>query len=81
MKMWVSLSQLRERLRQEARELVGDEVCGELVPFSFSHTDGGEVIKPAAMAYIPDVWAKIQDLLEKNDDNHKGYNMLYTTLH
>ena len=60
-------------MRREARELVGDEVCAELVPFSFSHKDGGEVIKPAAMAYIPDVWAKIQDLLENNDDNHKGY--------
>ena len=62
------------KMRQEARELVGDEVSAELVQFSFSHKDGGEVIKPAAMAYIPNVWEKIKDLLEKNDDKHKGYN-------
>ena len=59
-------------MRQEAARLVGDDVMAELVPFSFSHKDGGEVIKPAAMAYVEDLWAKIQDLLEANDDSHRG---------
>ena len=59
-------------MRQEAVQLVGDDVMSELVPFSFSHKDGGEVIKAAAMAYIPNLWAKIQDLLEANDDSNRG---------
>ena len=74
MKMWGISIAAEGKMRQEARELVGDEVHSELVPFSFSHKDGGEVIKSAAMAYITDVWGKIQDLLEKNDENHTGYN-------
>lgn len=61
-------------MRQEAKELVGEDVCSELVPFSFNHKDGGEVIKPAAMAYISNLWEKIQGLLEANDDHSKGYS-------
>ena len=72
--MWGISIAAEGKMRQEARELVGDDVCAERVPFSFSHKDGGEIIKPAAMAYIPDLWAKIQDLLENNDDDVKGYN-------
>ena len=45
----------------------------ELVPLTFKHRDGGEVIKEAAMAYIPDLWSKISDLLDQNSDDNKGY--------
>lgn len=54
------------------QEIVGDDVCSESVPFSFNHKDGGEIIKPAAMAYISNLCEKIQGLLESNDDNNKG---------
>ena len=62
------------KMRSEANELVGDNICAEMVPFSFSHKDGGEEIKPAAMAYIPNLWERIKDLLEQNNDNSKKYN-------
>ena len=35
-------------MRNECNELIGD---AEKAPFSFSHKDGGEEIRPAAMAY------------------------------
>ena len=36
------------------KQLVGDDImCAEMVPFSFSHKDGGE-IKPAAMPKLVD---------------------------
>ena len=46
-------------MRTEAKELVGDNVLEELVPFSFTHKDGGEEIKQAPMACIPNLWEKI----------------------
>lgn len=57
-------------------ELVGDNICAEIVPFSFIHKDGGEEIKPAAIAYmhILSLWERIKDLLEQNSDDNKKYN-------
>ena len=57
-------------------ELVGDNICAQIVPFSFSHKDGGEEIKPAVIAYmhILSLWERIKDLLEQNNDNNKRYN-------
>ena len=43
-------------MRKEARELKGDTLKAELAPFSFKHKDGGEVVKEAAIAYIPNLW-------------------------
>ena len=60
-------------MRSEAKELIGDNICAEMVPFSFNHKDGGEEIRPAPMAYIPNLWEKIEDLLEQNNDNNKKY--------
>ena len=42
----------------------------ELVPLTFKHRDGDEVIKEAAMAYIPDLWSY---LLDQNCDRSKRY--------
>ena len=73
MKMWGISIAPEGRMRKEAEDLIGDDVCAEKVPFSFSHKDGGEEIKPAAMAYIPNLWEKIQQMLERNDDDDKKY--------
>ena len=70
--MWGISIAAEGKMRQEAKEIVGDDVHSESVPFSFTHKDGGEIIKPAAMAYISNLWQKIQGLLESNDDNNKG---------
>ena len=45
-------------MRREATALLGDDLVAELVPFSFPQKNGGE-IKPAAHAYIPNLWNKI----------------------
>ena len=55
--MWGISIAAEGKMRKEAKEIVGDDVCSESVPFSFSHKDGGE-IKPAAMAHISDLWKK-----------------------
>ena len=44
-----------KKMRKETKQLVGD---AELVPFSFKHKDGGEVVKEAAVAYIPNLWSR-----------------------
>ena len=42
MKVWGISFAPEGKMRQEAKELVGDDMCSELVPFSFSQKDGGE---------------------------------------
>ena len=54
-----------------AKELIGDDILAEMVPFSFGHKDKGEEIKTA---YIPNLWEKIEDPPEWKNDNHKKYN-------
>ena len=71
MKLWGVSIAPEGKMRNEAKELIDDDICSEMVPFSFSHKDGGEEIKPAAMAYIPNLWKKIEDVLERNNDDHR----------
>lgn len=61
-----------KKMRVEAAELVGDNLCAELAPFSFSHQDGGHLIKEAPFAFIPDLWRKIKDMLDQNSDDQRG---------
>ena len=46
-------------MRKVASELVGDNLEAELASMSFTHRDGGEVIKETP---IPRLWEKIEDL-------------------
>ena len=55
-----------KKMRVEAEKLVGKNLESEMVPFSFPHRDGGQVIKVAPFAFIPSLWDKMQDLLEQN---------------
>ena len=73
MKEWGVGIASEKRMRKEAAALVGDNLAAELVPFSFPHKDGGEVIHNAPYAYIPNLWEKIEDLLEQNSDDSRGY--------
>lgn len=45
--MWGLDIASEKKMRVEARELVGDNLQSEMVPFSFKHKDGGEIIKEA----------------------------------
>ena len=53
-------------MRVEAKELLGENLKVEPAPLTFKHRDGGELIKETGMAYIPDLWLKISDLLSQN---------------
>lgn len=69
--MWGVGIASERKMRIQATELVGDNLQAELVPFSFLHKDGGEVIHDAPCAYIPHLWQKIKDLLDHDDS--RGY--------
>ena len=76
--MWgVSLASER-KMRVEATELVGENLCSELTPFSFPHKDGGEVIRNAPYAYVPNLWDKVKDMLDRNSDDQRGYALTYS---
>ena len=54
-------------MRQRASALIGTNMCAEMIPLLFKHKGGADEIKPAPIAYIPHLWARIQTLLEQND--------------
>ena len=54
--------------KAEVKELLGENLKAELVPLTFKHWNGGEVVKEAAMAYVPNLWLKISNLLDQNSD-------------
>lgn len=62
------------KMRKEATKLVGKNLDAEIVPFAFPHKDGGQVIKNAPYAFIPNLWDKVKDLLDQNSDDHRGYS-------
>lgn len=55
--------------RSLRKELVGPNIESELVPFTFSIDGGkgGEEVRQAPMAYVPDLVAKVVQLLDQND--------------
>lgn len=56
------------RLRHRANTLVGENLEAEEVPFTFSLKSGGEEIRAAPMAYVPDLLAKVFELLDANEE-------------
>jgi len=77
MKAWKVEIGSEPKMRQEATALLGYDLVAELVPFSFPQKDGGEEIKPAAFVYVPNLWQKIEHLLEQNDDKERGYTCTF----
>lgn len=71
--MWGIGIASERKMRIQANELVGDNLSAELVPFSFPHKDGGEIIKDVPYAYIPCLWRKVNDLLDQSSDDKRGY--------
>ncbi len=50
-----------------SHELLGDNLESEAVPFSFALKHGGEDLRPAPLVYVPDVAAKVFQLLDQNE--------------
>ena len=53
-------------LRKCSKEVITDNLQAEGVPFTFSLKPGGEEIRAAPLVFIPDLKAKIFQLLDKN---------------
>ena len=58
------------RLRKRSKEVVTDNLQAEGVPFTFSLKSGGEEIRAAPLAFIPDLKAKIFQMLDKIKSNN-----------
>ena len=54
-------------MRYICRQIVGNNLKGEMARLSFPSTSGGEELRVAALVYIPDVVLKVVDLLEENE--------------
>ncbi|KAL5515053.1 hypothetical protein EMCRGX_G000170 [Ephydatia muelleri] len=68
---WLKASNIslacEERMRHASRKAVGENLKGELAPFSFSLPSGGEEFRGAPLVFIPDLILKVAELLEEND--------------
>eukprot|EP00731_Ephydatia_muelleri_P011996 Em0006g890a len=67
-----------ERMRHISSQIVGDNLKGEIAPFSFPIPSGGEEIKGAPLVYIPQLVDKVVQLLEGNERTgrltwHEGF--------
>lgn len=54
-------------MRRLSNEIIGDNLTGEIAPFSFPLASGGEEIKGAALVYIPDLVTKVEQMLDDNE--------------
>ena len=51
-----------------SKRIVDDNIQGELAPFSFTLTSGGEELRAAPLVFIPNLIQKVTQLL---DENHR----------
>ena len=63
----VSIS-CEEKMRQIARGLLGENLQGEVAPFSFRLSSGGEELRGAPLVFMPDLKQKVMQMLY---DNHR----------
>ncbi|KAL5503111.1 hypothetical protein EMCRGX_G010015 [Ephydatia muelleri] len=71
LQMWKIDMSSESHMRVRANDLIGSNIHAEMVPLSFQHKDGGEVIKQAPIASIPHLWDRIVTVLEQNQSNGK----------
>eukprot|EP00731_Ephydatia_muelleri_P021814 Em0014g405a len=67
-----------ERMRQISCQIVGDNLKGEIAPFSFPLPSGGEEVKGSPLVYIPHLVDMVIHLLDENERAglltwHDGY--------
>ena len=55
------------RMRHMFCQIVGDNLKGEIAPFSFPLPSRGEEIKGAPLVYIPHLVARVVQLLDGNE--------------
>ena len=57
-------------MRHVSKRIVDDNIQGELAPFSFTLTSGGEELRAAPLVFIPNLIQKVTQLLAI-DENHR----------
>ena len=80
MKAWKIHLGSEAKQRSISKELLGPNLKSELVAFSFPLDHGGEEIRKAPIAYVPDLVAKVKQILDQNDryKNHTNKNIIIT---
>ncbi len=61
---------------------MGDNFCTKLAPFTFLVKDGRHSlqVRNVPLAYTPDLWLKISDMLDFNDDSERRYNYIQISI-
>ena len=54
-------------MRKITDEMIGDNLEGEVAPFSFQMPTGGEEIRGAPLVYVPNLIQKIIQTLEEQN--------------
>ena len=67
MKLWKINLESEAKERSLAKKLVGPNLECEIVAFTCALDGGGEEVKMAPMAYVPDLVGKVKQLLDQND--------------
>ncbi len=64
-----------KRMREQANYTSGDNLHTELTPFIFKLRDnhGTTELHNVPMAYVVDLWRKVEDMLILNDNDSTGY--------
>ncbi len=74
MKQWGVEIASEKKMRAESEQYIGENLCTELTPFTFPVHDGHNTIeiRNVPMAYVKDLWQKIEDMLSMNDNDITG---------
>ena len=62
-------------MRHISTHIVGDNLKGEIAPFSFPLPSGGKEIRGAPLVYIPHLVDKVAQLLDGNERYEKSRQM------
>lgn len=73
LKCWGIAIAGEQKMRNISADLLGENLVAETIPLTFRQKDGGEEILPAPIAYTPNLWGKVENLLNHSDDNTQGY--------
>ena len=72
-------------MRNICRQILGNNLKGEMALFSFPHPSGGEELRGAPLVYTPDLVQKVVDLLEENErlirrSRHKPCKIIFNPM-
>ena len=71
--MWGVAVASEGKMRSEAGKIVGENIAAELAPLSSATKDSTE-IRPAPFVYIPNLWNKIQSVLEQKSKSTRYFH-------